>query len=172
MLYAIVLYLDTEGQQRVRALWEHLGDKFLEQEVVQPHITLVLLDCDNRAEVVGQFEHIFSKLSVFEFQFDVLGSFPTNNVLHMMPTVTSRLLELQTLVHNDFKDWIVKDVEYYKPQHWVPHCTLAMGITKQKLKEAFVAMLEVWEPFCCCVDRAALIQVKPSIQEITTLPLS
>ncbi|HLK76938.1 MAG TPA: hypothetical protein VKU77_25235 [Streptosporangiaceae bacterium] len=69
--------------------------------------------------------------------------------------VTRDLLTLHTQVHNALTGQTVTHWPFYLPGRWVPHCTLAQGLSRDELSEAF-RLLHGYQPIAVQVTSAGI----------------
>lgn len=81
----------------------------------------------------------------------VLGTFPgREGALFLAVQVTTELLAFHLEVHAALAGQPVEHWPYYQPGNWVPHCTLAEGLSQAEAAKAFGLL--VWhEPIAATV---------------------
>ncbi len=133
-LHAAALYLEPRGEEAVCDIWRGLAREGITTSLLgiqgaRPHLTLSIYnDLDTEA-----FEQCFAdfarSLKPIHLDLSTIGVFPNASpVVFLTPVVTSDLLELHKSFHQfaaQFKD---QAVEHYLPGHWVPHCSLGIGL--------------------------------------------
>ena len=77
----------------------------------------------------------------------------------MGATVTERLLNVHTAFHEIFKKHAKEQREYYTVGQWVPHCTLAFGLSEDKIIKAVNVCRQVDLPVSTEVKGIGLVKV-------------
>ena len=96
-----------------------------------------------------------------EFHWEV-GTFPGDEgVIFTPPVVTKELLEFHRDFNNEFSDCREAMWNYYLPDLWVPHCTLAINVPKDKISGAFEYVLESFEPVKARIEEIGLVEFRP-----------
>ncbi len=132
MRHIIHFNFDKKTSHIVRDFWEKVG---LEKDY-PPHISLAVYTDSNEAHRDCLIEHVaaFSKsLTAFDFTFVGIGVFPTvtTQALYLTPRVTQDLLYYHKNLHILLSQEKTKCLDFYLPEKWVPHCTLADNISNQ-----------------------------------------
>jgi 2'-5' RNA ligase len=137
MGYAVELYFDLPSSSAILDCWEKLSSICLTFNA-KPHISLAIFDDID----TGQMERIVKEFaknhSPIEVSMPSIGSFLTDEgVLYFSPVVTDKLLKY----HNDFFNLLdsckIESNDYYKPDSWVPHCTLDLDLDIEDLAKNF-----------------------------------
>ena len=175
MGYAIVLSLSKDSAARVVKLWESLARESISSAMlnlaVEPHISLAVFEHLDRAalrEDLNRFAEATRPLSVI---LSYAGTFPTaEGVVFLAPVVTQELLEVHGRLHRFLRDREVECAEYYHPGKWVPHCTVAIGVTPDKIGAAteICVRSEAFGPVE--MDEVSLIEFPP-VHELYACPL-
>jgi 2'-5' RNA ligase len=144
---ALELYLDTDATRRIRALWDALeaeGVQSLRSLLEQrhrPHVSLAVapeLDSARVAEALaGTTVAVPLRLS-----FQHAGQF-VGRVLWLGPAPTGELLAHQRAVYDRLVGAGVPVADVYRPDRWVPHCTLSMRVPNALMAIAVRRCLEV-----------------------------
>jgi len=76
-----------------------------------------------------------------------LGVFPTSEgVLFLTPGISAGLVQLQLVVLGHLKQAGAEIEQYWTPAHWVPHCTLAIGIPRETIGSVVAMTLTKFHP--------------------------
>ncbi|MFW9785648.1 MAG: 2'-5' RNA ligase family protein [Candidatus Heimdallarchaeota archaeon] len=138
---------------------------------VKPHITLTSykeIDVEIAQNRLTQF---CEELEPFKIQFSSIGYFPSEeSVLFLNPKANFELLNIQQNLLKHFKD--------YKPEfssnEWIPHCTLAMYVSKKKISKAIdiiknqITMTRE-QPFYVSTDSINIIDFKRDPLKINSI---
>lgn len=139
MKYAIELYYDEDTENQLFQLSKEIADKkistkFLEWKT-KPHLTLA---CFNDVEEILCIE----KLKIFAENHKVMpahlgsvGMFTDTQTIFVSPVMNNSMYQFQRELYTSLKDFDANGYEWYRPDRWVPHCTIAL-IEKDN-REAF-----------------------------------
>jgi 2'-5' RNA ligase len=161
--FAVVLYFDKATERRVRQVWAALDLNGVPSVAsshgvgYRPHLTLAIIEAPQLERSAGELRASLAGVAGLPVTLTSLGFFLTGvSPAYLAVTPTSRLLSLHEQVHEALGGaggW-----DYYRPGAWVPHCTLAMGVTSP------TAVAEV-------VGEAALpIHARVSAADVVLLP--
>lgn len=139
--YAVELYFDAEGEERIRRLWRGLAtvgiSDVLEKSGGRPHISLAVfgdVEVGRLQEVVEGFAQELPPLRV---NLASVGTFPTpEGVVFLAPVVSRALLAL----HESFSERLAVHKlvaqPYYRAGRWVPHCTVGQSLASGQITAA------------------------------------
>ncbi|WP_442603126.1 2'-5' RNA ligase family protein [Paenibacillus sp. KN14-4R] len=140
-MYAIELFFEAPFEQHVKNIWKELRDNNISSEMhdiigLRPHITLAVYeDIPKFSLYLKHFTNYFQNVHEVSLKFDVLAFFPTSGTLFIDPTVTETLLRLHKEYHQEFNELMEFANQYYIPEQWDPHCTLAIKLSSDKILE-------------------------------------
>jgi 2'-5' RNA ligase len=140
MAFAVVLFFDPATEATVRRIGRGLvipdvtpADPFAGD--LRPHVSLgVCEDLDTR-----RFRRAFMAFAAAtqarDFTFDSLGVFfnGAEGIVFLAPVVTHELLSIHDAFHVLFSQYAVAEMDYYMPGNWVPHCTLALNVPRDRI---------------------------------------
>jgi len=167
MPFAVSLFLDKEASAIVTDVWQRLADMEVSESMIKanfrPHITLGICE-DLRVEPFRRFLAGFAGTHmVFPIILSSLGVFPldTKGAVFFGVTPSPQLLR----VHDDFTRSFAEFGEgirtYYRPGHWVPHCTLADGIGCEVVPRAMEICQQTRLPVYCLAREIGVLQFPP-----------
>ncbi|MDQ0148301.1 2'-5' RNA ligase family protein [Eubacterium multiforme] len=164
-MYVVDIFLDRKASRYVESIWKALSDNGIDSslsnmEGLSPHITLAIYDDIDKDKFIAKMKEFKSKINVIDTKFDVLGVFPTTGACITTPVVTEELLALHRKYYDYFKEFNSNARAYYLPDNWNPHCSLAMGLDKEKLMDAFKFILNMYEPFEASLEGIALYEIE------------
>ncbi|MGL4572684.1 MAG: 2'-5' RNA ligase family protein [Clostridium sp.] len=164
-MYIVDIFLDNRSSRYVKSIWEQLSKSGIDSSLINtdglsPHITLAIYEKIDEEKFIVKMKEFKSKIKVVDTRFDILGVFPDTGACFTTPVVTDELLNLHKEYYEYFKEFEETARLYYLPGKWNPHCSLAMGLNKQKMKEAFDFVLDIFEPFEASLDGIALYKVE------------
>lgn len=118
---------DTAVRQRLHAVHQFLGKD--DPEAFHPHVSLIPSKSCDEANCLQQIHEVIAEAPPIEVSFSHWGWFPSG-VAFLGVTPTQRLLDLHGVVHtilapSSETPWI----DLYCPGAWVPHCTMATGLS-------------------------------------------
>lgn len=93
-----------------------------------------------------------------------------NNVLFLAPTPSMGLLQFHSQLCDALKKEGVEIGEEYRPDSWVPYCSVAQDVPKNRMAEAFCILRELKLPVSGYAMDIALVEFSP-VREIFSFPL-
>ena len=134
-----------------------------------PHITFAIYEEIRADRLKAAFRTVFSEQAALRLMIDRLGYFDHPAfVLWAAPTETGDLLSLHAAIHDQLDRFLCRP--HYRPDTWVPHCTLAMEVRDDRRAEAVSFAAEPIDPFEVLFDTADCIAFPP-VQVIDELAL-
>lgn len=142
----------------------------LEQDMT-PHLTLAGFDEFDRSELVEALTDELDEALSFFMTFASLGAFTgENSILFLAPIVTKALLTLHERVHRVVIAHVGNSDARYAPGVWIPHCTLALGLSVPQLAEGIRQLSELKLPLQTRVTQVQLVAY-PSLNVLATWSL-
>ena len=131
MKYAIEMYFDKNTEDKIMSLAQKVADhgfstKFLEWKT-KPHVTLAIFnDVDEQRciELLQEFTRGKTQIPTF---LDSVGMFNDTKTIFLNPTMTRKMYQLQEDLHVAMEEFDKKGWDWYLPDGWVPHCTIALN---------------------------------------------
>ncbi|WP_028612562.1 2'-5' RNA ligase family protein [Paenibacillus harenae] len=151
-MYAVEFFFEEKFEQYVKSIWKGLHDEQITSNMyeiseIRPHMTAaVYKDIPDLERYSTQFNSFFENLSELDIKFDILASFPTSGTLFIDPTVTEGLIKLHKQYHKEFEDLLEFANQYYIPDNWNPHCTVALQLYSEQMIEAMKYCYQVFIP--------------------------
>ncbi|MBE9374122.1 2'-5' RNA ligase family protein [Saccharopolyspora sp. HNM0983] len=159
MAAALELFLDESGASTVRALRGRLADAGLPAETGHPHVTLAVATAipdAARAQVRAELE----LLSIPDLWLYTLAAFPNaEDVLVLGAVVDTEVLALHNAVHDALAGRTRGPDAHYLPGAWIPHCTLATGLDRDRLA-AGISALHPIEPVHARIGGAGIVDTR------------
>lgn len=165
MPYAVELYFDKESNNHIRNILNFLKNNNIPlDEKTEPHISLALYnDLYDENKFLKELYDFSLNIQSFKISFSSIGIFLTEeSVLFFAPVVTKNLLNIHKKYHNTFSQYNYNTIEYYKPNNWVPHCTIAMNLTESQLTNAVEKIKDIFIPFSCNIVGIGLLKFLPN----------
>lgn len=130
MKYAIELYFDRETERQLarlsqRVAEENLSTKFLEWKS-RPHLTLACYNDVDEAKCIGQLKRFAQSHRVFPAYLGSVGMFNDSKTIFALPIMTRAMYSLQAELYEFLEGYDTSGHQWYCPDRWVPHCTLAL----------------------------------------------
>ena len=146
MAIAVSLWFDAELEARIRALWQKLAMAGIHSSLFdgryRPHITLGAWEFGPRAELEAALRVWLADKVRFGVEFPSVGLFPDDDgVVFLQPHVTTALLALQREAFTLVSRLGNPASPYFDPGRWVPHCTMAWGVPREKILQAAALVL-------------------------------
>lgn len=130
----------------------------------RPHFTLAAARIEPRTEadrvcaVAGEVACAHAPIDIV---LDTVGRFARAGVLWLGPSPAPALAALQGAVAAALSDagWPPAFGQRSAPAHWVPHCTIATRLPRQRLRDVHAVLSESYQPIAGSVDALATILV-------------
>ena len=164
--YAFEMYFDKRSEQVLRAVWQELRRKGLLspdlQHDAKPHISLSVCD-ELGSPVIHQIIDEFCSVhKPFSLMMGFIGTFISNeNVVFVAPNMTEELRQIHRDFHDRLRSVQMSVWEYYLPDKWQPHCTMATGIPESAYMEAFETVRSSFRPLMVTIESVGLIEFRP-----------
>ncbi|XP_010254520.1 PREDICTED: uncharacterized protein LOC104595482 [Nelumbo nucifera] len=173
--YGVELYFDPALENQVLKAWNVLARRQISTQLIEmesrPHITLFsspALDPPKLENVVKTFA---SKQEPLALSFSSIGSFPNEaNILFLAPTPTLSLLQFHSQLCDALKKEGVEISEDYSPDSWVPYCSVAQQVPKNRMAEAFSVLRDLKLPVTGYAMDIGLVEFSP-VRELFSFPL-
>jgi 2'-5' RNA ligase len=160
--FAIALGLDEPTSAVVRRLRQNLAYPRPEGAEPPPHLTLAAwsgLNADSFRLVAAQ---LAGRTRPLACTLASIGVFPTHEgVLFLTPAISADLVQLQLVVLDRLRQSGVDVEPYWMPGHWVPHCTLAIGIPREIMAAAVGQTLTNFHPIAGHLVRLSVYAIDP-----------
>ncbi|MDR1409788.1 MAG: 2'-5' RNA ligase family protein [Oscillospiraceae bacterium] len=178
MQYAIELFYDKETEKQIYDLVQKIADaglstKFLDFNT-RPHLTLACFnDVDELKckELLNIFASAHQTLPAY---IGSVGMFTDTKVIFLSPIMTKSMYQFQSELHECMIDFDTTGWEWYCPERWVPHCTVAL--TGEDADDAFYKASELilheFKKLSGKYTSIGLVKVTFPVEEIYTVNLS
>jgi 2'-5' RNA ligase len=163
-MYAIELFLSSPIEDLVRGIWSDLKKYDITSNMANikeliPHISIGVYSSELPIEeFLSKFD--FINLHQMDVKFDVLGMFPSSGTVFMAPTITSELLESHREFYKEFKEYNSLASDYYLPDKWNPHCTLAIKLDHSSLVKTMDFCLSKFTPMIGKINKIAVVKLE------------
>jgi 2'-5' RNA ligase len=160
----IVSNLQGEPYKLVKGFWNLFEKKFNSvaiQAYSHPHFTFQFARTHNVKELKKAFEKIALKIKSFPIEVDGIRRFD-ENAIYLKVEKTAGLLKIHRLIHGFLEDRCHGLLEYYTPELWVPHVTLAMeDLTKDNFRKAWAELKDTKLKFKQIVHNICMVKWLP-----------
>jgi 2'-5' RNA ligase len=166
MAFAIELFFDQALETAVRQIWQDIAQSGLKSAMLeaqyQPHVSLAVCEALNMAAFAAEIEVFAAGQTPLPISLQNIGIFPTEEgVVFLGVTVTAELLAMHAAFHLAFARHGVDQWDYYLPGQWVPHCTLAYGLSHEEIGKACQIVQRASFPLKGWVRQIAITDVSP-----------
>jgi 2'-5' RNA ligase len=150
MAHTIELLFDPISEATVRDLWAQLERVGLPSLATRthrrhrPHVSLSVAEYIQAGQLQGVHERIAA--AHLDLTLYSAAIFPRKGVLYLSVVPTVALLRLHEEVHTALRDSAVGPRDGYAVGAWVPHCTLAQGLTRAQIVEAIDLLQDQPQP--------------------------
>ncbi len=143
-MHVVELRLDDAADAAVRALWVALAARGIEPLGGAPHVSLAAFAGGDVATARAAVAEATRDVAGLALPLGAVGFFPTAEAVAFLAVMPSaRLLALQEAVHAALVPHVTGLGAYYAPGAWLPHCTLALGVTDPAAALAAVGPVEI-----------------------------
>ena len=164
MPFVAELYFDPSTEERIRGAWKTLDEAGISDSMpkggYRPHISLGVCDHLETNSLAQELSTFAASVTPFRLSFPNIGVFSTSEgVVYLGATVTAQLLNVHTAFHEIFKKYAKEQREYYTVGQWVPHCTLAFGLSEEQIVEAVTVCWQMDLPVSTEVKEIGMVEV-------------
>ncbi len=137
---AVVLYFDPITETAILQLRQMLrknGIPLNRAGEVRPHVSLAVFDEAEPAGLMSLVKSLAYETSALPVTLNAIGSFPgEEGVIFLGLEPTLPLLNLHHRVYDRLAGMSLNANVHYLPDHWFPHCTLAIELPAQTVPAA------------------------------------
>jgi 2'-5' RNA ligase len=176
MPFAVEMFFDESADKRVRDVWDDLARAKVTSSMIdggyRPHVTLGVFEGYTSPEFENEFRLFTGKHGAFLIKFDYVGIFPRpEGVVYFGAVVTGQLLSIHGEFTRHFAPLMMGIRPYYLPGSWVPHCTLAYGLSLTAIPAAVEACSRSILPITAEVKEIGLVEI-PKHRDVLTCELA
>ena len=167
MPFVAELYFDSPTEARIREAWSALDEAGISDSMpkggYRPHVSLGICEHLELNAFAKELSAFAASITPFRLLFPSIGIFSTSEgVVYWGATATVELLNVHTTFHQIFKKYATEQREYYTVGRWVPHCTLAFGLSKHQIVEAVTVCRQIDLPVSTEVKGIGVVNVSPT----------
>jgi 2'-5' RNA ligase len=150
MAHAIELLFDPTSEATVRNLWAQLEQVGLPSLATRthrrhrPHVSLSVAERIQTGQLQGASERLAA--THLDLTLHSAAIFPRKGVLYLSVVPTSALLRLHEHVQAALRDSTIGLRDTYAVDAWIPHCTLAQGLTRAQIARAIDLLHDLPQP--------------------------
>jgi len=167
MPFVAELYFDPSTEEHLRGAWHALDEAGISDSMpkggYRPHISLGICEHLELNAFAKELSTFAASLAPFRLSFPNISIFSTSEgFVYWGATATSQLLNLHAAFHEIFKKYAKEQREYYTVGQWVPHCTLAFGLSEDQITKAVNVCRQMDLPVSTEVKEIGLMEVSPT----------
>lgn len=167
MPYAVELCFDTLTEERIFDVWNAIHEAGISSSALKasyrPHISLGVCNRLEASAFESELSTFAASIAPFSLSLSSVGIFPgAEGVVFIGVTVTEQLLNIHSAFHKLFKNHAQEQWAYYAVGNWVPHCTIASGLSDQQISEAVAVCRQISLPIPAEVTAVGLVEVAPT----------
>lgn len=175
MGYAVEMYFDETTENKIKRYFKLLSDLGLSKTIYEmgtrPHISLAVyneVDLNNLSEKLQEF---LNDQKPIKLSFVSISIFPTEpSTVFLAPSLSEELLKIHRDYHDFTKEFLKAEWTYYLPNHWIPHCAIAVEISKQKAANIVDVILKDFSQFDFFIEKVGIVEFWP-LKEMRTFSL-
>ncbi len=178
MKYAIELYYDKDMENQLFQLSKGIADKkistkFLEWKT-RPHLTLACFNDVDEILCIEKLKLFAKNHKVMPAYIGSVGMFNDTKTIFVSPVMNNSMYQFQRELYTSLEDFDANGFEWYCPDRWVPHCTIAL--TGEDNNEAFFQasdyILRKFKKISGKFVSIGLTKITFPVEEIYTIELS
>ena len=168
MTFAIHLTFDKSSSNFIKGIFNNLKESklapYMFESGNEQHIGLALFDQYDQSLIDQILPEFANSINQFNLNFQGIGIFPgTAPVVFLSPLFSKKLRKIHKEMHNRIKNIIKENLDYYKPNKWIPHCTIAIYFEKNNLGKITEEMNKIQFPFKVKITEIRLIEVPTTL---------
>jgi 2'-5' RNA ligase len=173
MPVAVTFRLDRVAAEQVdrlsRLLAERGISRYRDRLGYPPHVTLVRCEDLDRDPVLQVVQRVAAQLAPHPIRLEALSCFPDDrSVLWLAPAFDAELRMLQQRIYTDLAPFLFEPM-HSEPKSWVPHVTLAAGLSVGEALAAITLLSPELQPIAGILDRIELVRFPPVEVEWTAV---
>ena len=140
MNVAVELGFDAASEGRLRAIWSTLeliyGHPQRSDLGVRPHLSLAVFSGPEPVFLERELQALAGRFDSFSIHLATARSFPTaEGVVYLAPSPSESLREIHSVFHAALSERGEPGHPYYRPDAWIPHCTVATDVPPHLLDQ-------------------------------------
>ncbi|KAF8390365.1 hypothetical protein HHK36_024890 [Tetracentron sinense] len=164
--FAVELYFDPALENQVLKAWNVLARRQISTQLIEiesrPHITLLSSPNLDPVKLEHVLKNFASNQEPMLLSLSSIGSLPSDsNVLFLSPTPSLSLLQFHSQLCDVLKKEGVEIGEEYRPGSWIPYCSVAQEVPKNRMAEAFFLLRDLKLPVSGYAIDIGLVEFSP-----------
>jgi 2'-5' RNA ligase len=156
------LYFDRTLEGQIYDFGTLLADQGIDTNGLtqhRPHITIAAYEVLDVALYQAELAQFAVTRTQFPIRVHYVGVFPEASVVFLAPQMTAALFTLHQQLTTYFADVGRVPLRYENlfTDHWIPHCTLAVGLESEHLARAITVCQQQWQPLTGIVEGVGLL---------------
>ena len=144
-MVAVVSLLDADHTKIVNEIIEDLEQTFGIRGVqitADPHITWLICEVGKLKQLKAYLSHISTQINPIKVNTTGLGIFPGENPVIFVPVIRADgFNQVHATLYEGIRAFSKHTVNFYNPDQWVPHISLALRDTTPELLPAIITHL-------------------------------
>lgn len=166
MGHTVELHFDANAEAELLALRATLTKAGLPDTFVplgsRPHVSLAGFSSVDPQALIEHSGAFAASAAPFDLKLSHIGAFPTEKgVVFCEPTPATVLLDLHRAFCERLLAACIRPDDYYVPGVWIPHCTIALGLTPAQMATAVRVSVEVFQPIHATCREIGVISFPP-----------
>jgi 2'-5' RNA ligase len=167
MPFAVMLFFDSDLENRIKSVWHALSengiDSYLDGSGNRPHIKLAIFEELGLGESQSRLRTWARSATPLSVEFKHFGVFPQPKpTIFLGPAVTQPVLALKQEVDAMLKDLgTYPSYDFFQPEHWIPHCLLALEVEQEKLTKGLEVVMRMPIPLAGKITEIGVIKFFP-----------
>ena len=167
MPFAVELFFDTQAEKQIFGAWNAIKEAGISSSLLnagyRPHVSLGVCNRIDSSAFEAELSTFAESVASFPLTLSSVGFFPgAEGVIFLGVTVTNHLLDIHAAFHKLCEKHAQEQFEHYAVGKWVPHCTLAFGLSERQISEALVICRGIPLPISAEVKAIGLAEVSPT----------
>lgn len=130
MQYAIELFFDKETEEKIYKIIRKIANnglstKFLEWKT-RPHLSLACFNDVDEAKCIELLKDFSKEHKQMPAYMGSVGIFTDTRVVFLSPLMNKDMFKFHSELHECLEGFDTSGWEWYHPDRWAPHCTVAM----------------------------------------------
>lgn len=144
----ICLFLDSETESTIRRAWSILRTRGLSSPLLRsggkPHLTLAIWEDLDPEFILDDLADFAKTHREFPVTFSSIATFgPQSGTVFLGPVFTPSLIIVHDQLYRIFKEMKDFSEGNYRPDSWVPHCSLTLGLPPEDISEAINTCMDI-----------------------------
>lgn len=178
MKYAVELYYDKKTEKKLldmaqRVADEKISTKFLEWKT-RPHLTLACFNNVDEERCIKKLKDFAENHRTMPAYIGSIGMFNDTKTIFVSPVMNSDMYRFQRELYENLKDFDTNGYEWYYPDRWAPHCTIAL--TGDDGEEAFYLasdlLLHEFKKIAGQFVEIGLVKIAFPVEEVFTVNMN